>query len=324
MRVDLHVHTVHSRLRVIPALGARDCYTDPLAVYRRARARGMDLVTFTDHDTIDGCLELLSRTGELEDFFISEEVSARDPRTHSRFHVSVFGIDERQHREIQRRKGNIRDLSSYLQEEAIPASLNHVGSSLVRRRPSLDQLVQIATGFPLIETLNGAQIPTANAVAESLARRLDWEGRPIGRVGGSDAHTTRRIGWTWTSARAAHRAGFLAALREGEVRPEGQSSAVAPMLQDVYQVVGSYYGDLLWNRHGHFGPQSRRRATACAVLSLPLHLVALPLTGTIYRRLRVRGAVRGLRKDLARWVAESNPARDESREEAAGVSVEAV
>ena len=324
MRVDLHVHTVHSRLGAIPALGARDCYSDPLAVYRRARARGMDLVTFTDHDTIDGCLELLSCTGELEDFFISEEVSARDPRTHSCFHVSVFGIDERHHREIQRRKGNIRDLASYLQEEEIPASLNHVGSSLVKRRPPLDQLVEIAAGFPLIETLNGAQSPAANAVAESLAARLAWEGGNLGRVGGSDAHTTQRIGWTWTSARAAHRAGFLAALRRGAVRPEGQSSAVTPILRDVYRVVGAYYGDLLHNREGRFEPPSRRRATACAVLSLPLHLVALPVTGTIYRRLRVRGAVRGLRKDLARWAEALDAARRPGREEAAGASVEAV
>ncbi len=324
MRVDLHVHTVHSRLRVIPALGARDCYSGPLEVYRRTRARGMDLVTFTDHDTIDGCLELLSRTGELEDFFISEEVSARDPHTGSRFHVSVFDIDEKRHREIQRRKGNVRDLASYLREEGIPASLNHVGSSLVKRRPPVDQLVQIAAGFPLIETINGAQIAAANAVAESLAERLALEGRILGRIGGSDAHTTRRIGWTWTSARAEQKAGFLAALRRGTVRPEGRSAAVTPMLRDVYEVVGAYYADLLRNRDGHFEPASRRRATACAVLSLPLHLLALPITGTFYRRLRVRGAVRGLRKDLARWAEAPDAAQRAEREEAAGASVEAI
>jgi predicted metal-dependent phosphoesterase TrpH len=324
MRVDLHVHTVHSRLRVIPVLGARDSYSDPLAVYRQARARGMDLVTFTDHDTIDGCLALLSRTGPLEDFFISEEVSVRDPRTGSRFHVSVFGIDERQHEEIQRRRGDLRDLASYLRAQGIPASLNHVGSSLVKVRPPLEELAQIASGFPLIETLNGAQIVAANAVAEQLARLLEEDGRMIGRVGGSDAHTTRRIGWTWTSAAAVNRDGFLAALGEGAVRPEGLSAAVCPMLRDVYQVVAAYYGDLLWNSAGHFGPRSRRRAAACAMLSLPLHLMALPATGTIYRRLRVRGASRGLQKELERRVEELDAAGRARTEEAAGASAEAV
>src|SRR5262245_11094076 len=324
MRVDLHAHTVHSRLRIIPALGARDCYSDPLEVYRLARERGMDLVTFTDHDTIDGCLDLLSRTGPLEDFFISEEVSARDPRTRSCFHVSVFDIDERRHAEIQRLKGDLGELACYLREQGIPASLNHVGSSLVKRRPPLDQLVQIAAGLPLIETLNGSQVAAANAVAESLARRLEWDGRSLGRVGGSDAHTTRRIGWTWTSAAAANRAGFLAALREGAVRPGGRSATVYLMLRDVYQVVGAYYGDLLRNPGGRFEPGSRRRATACAMLSLPLHLVALPLTGTIYRRLRVRGATRGLRKELTRWAGGLEAAGREESEETAGASVEAV
>ena len=41
-------------------LKSRDCYSAPEDVYRVAKARGMDLVTLTDHDTIDGCLEFLS------------------------------------------------------------------------------------------------------------------------------------------------------------------------------------------------------------------------------------------------------------------------
>jgi len=52
-------------------LGARDCYSEPREAYLRAKARGMDLVTFTDHDTIDGCRELLSAEGDLPDFLIS-------------------------------------------------------------------------------------------------------------------------------------------------------------------------------------------------------------------------------------------------------------
>ena len=39
----------------------RDCYSRPEAVYATAKARGMDLVAITDHDTIDGALALLER-----------------------------------------------------------------------------------------------------------------------------------------------------------------------------------------------------------------------------------------------------------------------
>ena len=298
-RVDLHVHTRHSRLRSLKVLKARDCYSSPAEVYRRALKRGMDLVTFTDHDTIDGCLELLDREGPLEDFFISEEVSTTDPRSGCGFHVSVFGIEEGQHREIQRLRPDVRDLAAYLSRERIPASLNHIGSSLVRRSPLLDELVEVAAAFPLIETRNGAQLPASNAVAELLAQRLESEGRPLGRTGGSDAHTTRRIGWTWTKAKATDRESFLASLSTGRVESEGVSASLAPILCDVYQIVANYYGDLVCNGNKHFAPGERRVPAACALLSFPLHLVALPATGTLYRQIRVLGASRELARDLA-------------------------
>jgi len=299
-RVDLHVHTRHSRLRSLPVLKARDCYSQPSEVYRRALERGMNLVTFTDHDTIEGCLELLDREGPLDNFFISEEVSTCDPRSGCRFHVSVFGIDESQHEEIQRLRPDVKDLAAYLSKEGIPASLNHVGSSLVRRLHSLDELVEVVAAFPLIETRNGAQLPASNAVAELLAQRLESDGRPLGRTGGSDAHTTRRIGWTWTKAKASDRETFLESLGAGRVESEGLSASLAPMLRDVYEIVARYYGDLVCNGHEHFAPGERRVPAACAVVSLPLHLVALPVTGTLYRQVRVLGAARELSRELVR------------------------
>ena len=62
MRCDLHVHSRHSGAVDLPLLRhvGYECYSEPRAVYDRARRRGMDLVTLTDHDSIDGALELLS------------------------------------------------------------------------------------------------------------------------------------------------------------------------------------------------------------------------------------------------------------------------
>jgi len=58
MRCDLHVHSWYSGHGDVPVLEhlGRECYSDPLAVYETARRRGMDLVTLTDHDTIEGAL----------------------------------------------------------------------------------------------------------------------------------------------------------------------------------------------------------------------------------------------------------------------------
>ena len=60
-RVDMHCHSTASqlsRLGVQRSLGLPECATPPEEVYELAKRRGMDFVTITDHDTIDGCLEL--------------------------------------------------------------------------------------------------------------------------------------------------------------------------------------------------------------------------------------------------------------------------
>ena len=75
-RVDLHCHSTASavsKLGVQRALGLPECATPPQEVYDLAKRRGMDFVTITDHDTIDGALELAER---YDDAFVSEELTA--------------------------------------------------------------------------------------------------------------------------------------------------------------------------------------------------------------------------------------------------------
>ena len=77
-----------------------DCYSSPERVYRLAKARGMDVVTITDHDSIDGCLHFLNRHPEkhAEDFLIGEEVTAHLPEFSARStSPSTGGVDEAQH-----------------------------------------------------------------------------------------------------------------------------------------------------------------------------------------------------------------------------------
>jgi hypothetical protein len=64
VKLDTHVHTVFSgRTTIYPlSLIMNESYNSPEGVYRRAKARGMDLVAITDHDTIDGALTLADRS----------------------------------------------------------------------------------------------------------------------------------------------------------------------------------------------------------------------------------------------------------------------
>ena len=82
-------------------LRSRDCYSQPEEVYRVAKARGMSVVTITDHDSIHGCLEFLDRHPDSTDFFVSEEVSCRLPEGDIEVHFGVYGTTEALHREIQ-------------------------------------------------------------------------------------------------------------------------------------------------------------------------------------------------------------------------------
>ena len=99
-------------------LGSRDCYSPPADVYRVAKARGMDLVAFTDHDSIDGALELLNdrRSRTSTDVIIGEEVSCRFPDDDIEVHLAVYGMTESLHRDLQPLRGNVFDVTARLRE----------------------------------------------------------------------------------------------------------------------------------------------------------------------------------------------------------------
>src|SRR5215472_6210169 len=98
MRCDLHVHSLYSGAVGLPLLRhlGRECYSEPMDVYWTALGRGMDLVTLTDHDTIEGALEV----ARLPHFFISEEVTCVLAGGR-RLHLGVFDLNERRHERIQ-------------------------------------------------------------------------------------------------------------------------------------------------------------------------------------------------------------------------------
>src|ERR671910_433871 len=90
--VDLHCHSTASavsKLGVQRALGLPECATPPEEVYELAKRRGMDFVTITDHDTIDGALEIAARH---DDAFVSEELTAWFRGEPQAVHILVYGI----------------------------------------------------------------------------------------------------------------------------------------------------------------------------------------------------------------------------------------
>ncbi|SRR5579883_350261 len=228
MKCDLHVHTVHSGMCTIPLLNriCRESYNDPRQLYATLKARGMDLVTVTDHDSIDAAESLRSHP----DFFLSEEVSCTTSSgTH--LHMGVYGIEERHHIELQRRAGDMPSLLAYLDEQQLLFSVNHVFSGLTGSRNEAD-FEEFAARFPAVETLNGQMLAAANRYAAAFAGRA---GKIA--IAGSDAHTMASLGRTFTEVPGARTGGeFLAGLKLGRGRVSGVSGDYGKLTQAIWEI----------------------------------------------------------------------------------------
>ena len=71
-KADLHLHSKASNLPggwFSRLVGCPESFTEPMEIYKRLKERGMSFITITDHNTIDGVLEL----AHLPEVFISCE-----------------------------------------------------------------------------------------------------------------------------------------------------------------------------------------------------------------------------------------------------------
>jgi hypothetical protein len=116
-------------------------------------------------------------------------------------------------------------------------------------------------------------------------------------IGGSDAHTLRRIGTTWTEAPGATREQFMHSLTRGLGRPGGVHGGTAPVAGDAYGVVARYVSAL-----AGFGPQdvrSWRRAGCLAFATVTLPFQLTPLVVAAARKSAERRTVREVTAALA-------------------------
>jgi glycosyltransferase involved in cell wall biosynthesis len=206
----MHCHSTASqlsRLGVQRSLGLPECATPPQEVYDLAKRRGMDFVTITDHDTIDGCLELADRP----DCFVSEELTARFAGEPQAVHVLCYGITPGDHEWLQAHSGDVEACATYLRENEIACALAHpfynVAAPLTQRHRR-----RLAELFPTWEVRNGSRAAELNMPAVVYIETHGGIG-----IGGSDDHAGVDIGRTFTEAPAAPTPEeFLRHLRRGE------------------------------------------------------------------------------------------------------------
>jgi predicted metal-dependent phosphoesterase TrpH len=279
-KADLHCHSVYSTFKYFRIANTRDSYNRPEEVYRIAKERGMDYVTITDHDSIDGCLYLLNRHPDLADFFISEEVETWFPDTRQRIHVNVFDIDEDQHREIQRRRANIYDLHEYVRAEGIIASANHMLQNYRFRNSPRRYFDEMLRMFDIFEVKNGAMASQHNRLVEDLMTLVREKRGNVSLIAGSDAHTLGPLARVYTVAEAQTIREFLEKIRSGGCFVWGTEMGFRVLLSDVYSMVFRYYGSVLDWRNPEFTPREKARHLALAAFGAPLSAAGLPLAVT--------------------------------------------
>jgi hypothetical protein len=172
-RADLHVHSRYSDRPsewILRRIGAPECYTEPREVYEIARRRGMQFVTISDHNCIQGALEIV----HLANTFIGNEITTYFPEDGCKVHVLCWNITESQFEEIQRSRENIVELHNYLYGQGIPHSCAHPLYN-INDRLTLDHFEQLLLLFNVFETMNGWRNRRGNDLVLSILRSLNRE-----------------------------------------------------------------------------------------------------------------------------------------------------
>ena len=255
-RADLHVHSccsVNPTNPGIRALRGRESYTDPLDVYAAATARGMDYVTITDHNTLDGALAIAHLPGT----FLSCEFDTWFPEGDGRFHVLALGIDEPTFAAATIARASIYDLVACLRQAGVVHVLAHplFDMSGTMTPDTVEKLLLL---FNALELRNGAHVSRCNSLLgdivatltpERLAAMAERQGiEPYGEtpwrkvlIGGSDDHSGLFVAGAHTVAHGdGTAAGFLAAVARGDCEPAGADGDARLLAHAIYSA--SFWG----------------------------------------------------------------------------------
>ena len=172
-KVDLHIHSKFSDRSaewIFRRFEFPDSYSDPKLLYRRLKEKGMSYVTFTDHNRIDGCLEI----GELEDTFISEEITAQFPDDNVKVHLLLWNITEAQHIEVQPLRNNLYELQQYLAGAGIHHAVAHPLYDM-NRQLTADHVQKLVLLFKHFEGINGLRDSLLSDTTRFILRSLTPE-----------------------------------------------------------------------------------------------------------------------------------------------------
>ncbi len=257
MKIDLHCHSKFSKRPsewILQKVGSPESFTEPLHIYEITKKKGMSLVTITDHNTIEGCQEILGLKG----VFISEEVTTYFPEDGCKLHVLVYNISEKDHHNIQKLRENVYSLVTYLNQKHIFHAWAHPLYS-VNSKLTIENFEKGLLLFKNLE-LNGARSEEQNECLRFLASSLNPEIvdrlskkhnlTPIEQmswkknlVGGSDDHGSLTLARCYTEvAEASDLLSFFRGIECGGSMALGTKSTPLSLAHTIYSIAYRFYG----------------------------------------------------------------------------------
>ncbi len=257
-KVDLHVHTRFSNRSaewLLRKLDFPDSYSDPLKLHSQLKERGMQYVTFTDHNKIDGCLAV----SHLPDTFISVQTTTAFPDG-CKVHLLIWNITEKQFKEIDDNRENIFGLQRLLQERGIIHAVAHPLYDLNQKLTAahVEQLILL---FKAFERINGYRdgllgeawgALAADLTPQKIAELADRHGiapthpEPWIKIdtAGSDDHGGIYAGTRWTEvAQSDDPADFLRRMMQGQSAVHGLGGTPVALSHSLYSTLYSFARD---------------------------------------------------------------------------------
>ena len=265
-KCDLHIHSRYSARSeewLFRRFDFPDSYSDPKELHRQLLERGMDYVTMTDHDTIEGCLHIV----DLPQSFISEQVTTNFPQDPCKIHILVWGISEAQHADIAVVRDNIFALQRYLQAGQIAHAVAHPLYS-INGKLEASHLERLILLFKHFEGINGLRDALLSELAKTLFGSLTPDKidklaeqhnlapthpEPWKKilVGGSDDHGGMFVASAYTETPPANSVEkFLEHVREGRCNAEGQGGTPLALSHGFYNTVSCFIQDRFHEKLG--------------------------------------------------------------------------
>jgi hypothetical protein len=224
-----------------------ESYTDPVDVYMAAKARGMDVVTITDHNTLAGSLAI----AHLPDTFLSCEFDTWFPEDGVKVHVVALGLDEDTFAQANLARRSVYEVTAFLREAGVAHFLAHplFDMSGVLTPDHVERLLLL---FNVLEGINGSRTQRCNGLlrqivasltAETIADMAERQGiEPYGPepwkkglTGGSDDHSGLFTAGAHTVAGGdGTTAGFLRAVAAGDCAPAGEDGDARLLAHSIY------------------------------------------------------------------------------------------